>query len=55
MTRLLQQAIEQLCQLPEPLQDSVARAVLLQLEEEHDPGDREAFSEGRSESSRANL
>jgi len=34
MTKLLKQAIERLRQLPKEMQDSAARAVILQLEEE---------------------
>jgi hypothetical protein len=33
MTQLLEQAIEQLCQLPEDIQDTAARVLLWQLEE----------------------
>ena len=34
ITELLAEAIEQLRQLPEPVQDAVARSVILQLDEE---------------------
>jgi hypothetical protein len=33
MTKLLEQAIEQLCQLPEDIQDSAARVLLWQLDD----------------------
>ena len=45
MTKLLERAIEALRQLPEEMQDSAARAVMLQLEEEPEPGDLEAIAE----------
>jgi hypothetical protein len=41
MTKLLEEAIDRLRLLPTPMQDSAARAVILQLEEEPEPGDRE--------------
>ena len=43
MTELLEAAFERLRQLPEPVQNKAAHALLLQLEEEPEPGDREAF------------
>jgi hypothetical protein len=49
MTKLLEEAIHRLRQLPAPMQDSAARAVILQLEEEPEPGDREAVAAGRSD------
>jgi hypothetical protein len=49
MTELLEEAIHRLRQLPEPIQDRAARAMLLQLEEEPEPGDHEAIIEGRLE------
>jgi len=49
MTKLLEEAIQRLRQLPAPMQDSAARAVILQLEEEPEPGDREAVAAGRSD------
>jgi hypothetical protein len=49
MTKLLEEAIHRLRQLPTPMQDSAARAVILQLEEEPEPGDREAVAAGRSD------
>jgi hypothetical protein len=49
MTKLLEEAIYRLRQLPAPMQDSAARAVLTQLEEEPEPGDREAIAAGRSD------
>jgi hypothetical protein len=49
MTKLLEEAIHRLRQLPAPMQDSAARAVLTQLEEEPEPGDREAIAAGRSD------
>ena len=55
MTKLLEQAIEQLRQLPEGMQDSAARAVMLQLEEEPEPGDLEAIAEGRAQIARGEF
>jgi len=49
MTKLLEEAILRLRQLPEPMQESAARAVILQLEEEPEPGDLEAVASGREE------
>jgi hypothetical protein len=49
MTKLLEDAIDQLRQLPDSMQDSVARAVFLQLQEEPEQGDLEAIAEGRRE------
>jgi hypothetical protein len=47
MTKLLEEAIQRLRRLPASLQDSAARALILQLEEEPEVGDREAVAEGR--------
>jgi hypothetical protein len=49
MTKLLQQAIERLRQLPSDAQDSAARVLISQIEEEPEPGDREAINEGRQD------
>ena len=49
MSKLLEQAIKRLRQLPEPMQDSAARAVLSRLEEEPEPGDLEAIAVGWDE------
>lgn len=49
MTKLLDEAIQRLRQLPAAMQDSAARAVILQLEEEPEPGDREAVAAGRDD------
>ena len=55
MTKLLEQAIEQLRQLPEQMQDSAARAVMLQLQEEPEAGDLEAIAEGRAQIKRGEF
>ena len=47
MTRLLEEAVELLRQFPENVQDSAARTILAQIEEEPEPGDCEAIAEGR--------
>jgi hypothetical protein len=49
MTKLLGQAIKQLRQLPKEMQDSAARAVMLLLEKEPEPGDLEAIAESRAQ------
>ena len=46
-TKLLKQAMERLSQLPPAAQDSAARVLISQLEEEPEPGDREAIAQGR--------
>jgi len=55
MTKLLEQAIEQLRQLPEDMQDTAARALMLQLAEEPEPGDLEAIAEGRAQIKRGEF
>ena len=55
MTKLLEQAIEHLRQLPEEMQDSAARAVMLQLQEDPEPGDLEAIAEGRAQIARGEF
>jgi hypothetical protein len=55
MTKLLEEAIHRLRQLPAAMQDNAARAVILQLEEEPEPGDREAVTEGRLEHQRGDF
>jgi hypothetical protein len=46
MSRLLDEAIDRLRQLPEGMQDAAARALIMQLEEEPEPGDLEEIAEG---------
>jgi hypothetical protein len=55
MTKLLDAAIERLRQLPATMQDSAAQAVIRQLEEEPEAGDREAVAEGRGEFQRGDF
>jgi hypothetical protein len=55
MTKLLEQAIAHLRQLPENIQDSAARALMLRLEEEPEPGDLEAIAEGRAQIERGEF
>ena len=55
MTKLLEQAIERLRQLPENMQDSAARALITQLEEEPESGDLQAIREGRQEFRRGDF
>ena len=52
MTKLLEQAIQRLRQLPDDMQDSAARILMSQLEEEPEPGDLEAIKRGREEFAR---
>ena len=55
MTKLLDEAIARLRQLPATVQDSAARALILQLEEEPEPGDREAIAAGRRDFERGDF
>jgi hypothetical protein len=55
MTELLEEAIDLLRRLPAPMQDSAARAVILQLAEEPEPGDLEAIEQGRREFARGDF
>jgi hypothetical protein len=48
VTKLLEDAIERLRQLPADMQDTAARALISQLEEEPEPGDLKAIAEGRA-------
>jgi hypothetical protein len=49
MTKLLEEAIDRLRRLPAAMQDTAARAVIRQFEEEPEAGDREAIAQGRAE------
>jgi len=51
MTKLLEQAIGRLRQLPEEMQG----AVMSQLEEEPEPGDLEAIKQGREDFARGDY
>ena len=55
MSKLLEQAIKRLRQLPEEMQDTAARAVMLQFEEDPEPGDLEAIAEGRAQIERGEF
>jgi hypothetical protein len=55
VTKLLEEAIDRLRQLPAAMQDSVARALILQLEEEPERGDREAIETGRNDFRRSEF
>jgi len=55
MTKLLDEAIDRLRQLPETMQDSAARALILQLEEEPEAGDRDAVAAGRGDFQRGDF
>lgn len=55
MTRLLDEAIARLRQLPYNVQDAAATAILLQLEEEPDHRDTDAIKRGRSEIERGEF
>jgi len=48
MTKLLEEAIAHLRQLPADMQDNAARALISQFEEEPEPGDLDAIAEGRA-------
>jgi predicted transcriptional regulator len=49
MTKLLEQAIRHLRPLPDDMQDTAARALIAQLEEDPEPGDLQAIKQGREE------
>jgi predicted transcriptional regulator len=55
VTKLLEDAIHRLRQLPETMQDSAARAVIQQLEEEPEPSDLEAIAAGRRDIDRGDF
>jgi predicted transcriptional regulator len=55
MTKLLEEAIDRLRQLPKAMQDAAARALIMQLEEEPEPGDAEAIAEGRRDFERGDF
>jgi hypothetical protein len=55
MTKLLEQAIQRLRQLPDNVQDSAARVLISQLDEEPEPGDLEEIKEGRAEFARGDF
>jgi hypothetical protein len=48
MTKLLEEAIAHLRQLPADMQDSAARVLISQFEEEPEPGDLDAIAESRA-------
>jgi hypothetical protein len=52
MTKLLEQAIRHLRQLPDDMQDTAARVLIAQLEEEPEPGDLQAIKDAREEFAR---
>lgn len=47
MSKLLEEAISRLRALPKPMQDSAARQLIRQMEEEPEPSDYKAIAEGR--------
>jgi predicted transcriptional regulator len=49
MTKLLEQAIQRLRQLPDNVQDSAARVLIAQLEEDPEPRELEAIKAGRED------
>jgi hypothetical protein len=55
MTKLLKQAIEALRQLPEEMQDTAARALLMEIEEAPEPNDLEAMAAGWEEYKRGDF
>jgi hypothetical protein len=55
MTKLLEQAIARLRQLPDNVQDSAARVLIAQLDEEPELGDLKAIKEGREEFARGDF
>jgi predicted transcriptional regulator len=55
MTKLLDEAINRLRQLPETVQDVAARALMRQLEEQPESGDLEAIEAGWQEYQRGDF
>jgi hypothetical protein len=55
MTKLLELAIRRLRELPEDMQDSAARALILQMEEDPELGDEEAVDTGRQDIKRGKF
>ena len=55
MTKLLDEAVDRLRQLPESVQDVAARALMQQLEEQPEPGDLEAIEVGWGEYQRGDF
>ncbi len=55
MTKLLDEAVDRLRQLPESVQDVAARALMRQLEEQPEPGDLEAIKAGWDEYQRGDF
>jgi hypothetical protein len=55
MTKLLEEAFDWLRQLPDSMQDSAARAMFSQLQEELEPGDLEDIAEGRRDFQRGDF
>ena len=55
MSKLLDDAIDWLRQLPESMQDAAARAMMLQLEEELEPGDADAIAQGQRDFERGDF
>ena len=55
MTKLLDEAIDRLRELPASVQDNAARALITQLEEEPEPDDIDAIEKGRLEFQRGEF
>lgn len=55
MSKLLEETIIRLRALPVDMQDTVARQLIRQMEEEPEPGDREVIEEGREAYSKVTL
>jgi len=58
MTKILELAIERLRHLPDQMQDTAGRALIAQIaeiEEEPEPGDLEAITEGRKDFERGDF
>lgn len=55
MTKLLELAIQRLHELPEDMQNSAARALIFQMEEEPELGDQEAMETGRTDIKRGQF
>lgn len=55
MTKLLEETFDWLRQLPDSMQDSAARSMMSQLQEELEPGDAEDLAEGRRDFTRGDF
>ena len=55
MSKLLEDAIDRLRQLPDEMQETAARTIIRNLEEDPEPGDYEAIAEARHDFANGNF